>query len=375
MLSYSVKSIYYLLIAITFYYFPSIIFAGVKDTNRVNIKFINESDHAIRLKVADDEVVFGLISTPVVYSSIPTDEEVIFEIQAIKENESINISDVSKVTNTGTSIFSVSKNAAEAAMKAQDLADEAAILQKELLLRAKYLKEIDGSPFREFAANVQVTEQATTLSQAAKASMGLGIASIGLSGIDWLCSEGQMKLSLQLKVDEIEDFEHGKELLIRITNDKVHYELREPPEARECIKCLVSTDSSKDILCSYKDAEGDSINIKLDKKRFHSGEIEIDANAPELLFYEVVRHKNSFLHHSFVLTRGVCSSAVAIIDPFPVTKAFSAIGAAADLSTGTVGLVHRFYNFFKKITLKKKGCSINIYDKNLKTRVKINENN
>ncbi|MFK7874150.1 MAG: hypothetical protein AB8C84_13445 [Oligoflexales bacterium] len=332
----------------------------------INVKFINESDFGVRANIGDEIAVFGIATQPIIYASIPVDTETPIALTPMVADSEIKAALIEHATQSTSATISTIRSGMKLVKLSKDAAEEAAILQKELFLRARHLKEIDSRPFVEAAANIKMTDEAIKIAKNAKLTMKLGLADIGLTGLDWLLSKGTVAQSLALTPVQIDGYTEDSELVIYFNNERVHYEFREKPIEQKSIKCTILSQKNRRVACCYIDADGDTIRFTLDKNHFSSGEIDVSKYESEVVIYKVQDPNDNIRHNSTTIVKGLINAGSAVVDPIPVTKVMSGASALHSLYMGTQGLVRNFTtNVIQRFNLTSAG-NIQITDTSIR---------
>lgn len=316
------------------------IFAAEKPL--VPIKFINHRPHPITLQINGDSQLFGVGQYPVIYANIDEDQPTVIYFEEKTDEQTARFKlpkRIDQIVKTDGAV-EVGKSATFSIINAYKVSKEADILAKELALRAKYLKEVDGSVFKESIWNIKAAEETAQYAKELKLGLGLGVANIAVEVIDWGLGDSYLKKQLIILPSQVEGYRRGKMLVAEI-GDTIEVSTRSAPRPREGYHCIVESKSKYPLICTYRDKEGDTAFVRLHSD-FPLAEITLNQLYPWVDFEESISHENSTTHYTLTLAKAGLSAGIAVVDPFPVTKAFSAGCAVSNFYTAATGLAERF---------------------------------
>ena len=321
------------------------------------VKFINETDYYVRAMLDNEIGVFGVGPIPVIHSNVSPDETIKIEMEIVRKPSKIDETLALSIVDATTTGLRAARNINESAREVARLQGVTDFFLDLSSPHIPYTRPIILCDTFAINEALVVTEgidpdisagflNSLDAGKTARNAVKLGVANIGLLGLDWyLGSNGTKKFSIEIQPDTLHNYDNDidQELVFKVSEGKIHFFIRQiADDEPKGIKCKISNNSEKNIVCRYHDTQGDEVYFRLDPKRFKTGEMKVSRSNPEIVVYEASNYSTSNVHHSLSLSKGALSLGTAAIDPFPFTKVLSLVTGVHDVCSGIYGVSKNF---------------------------------
>lgn len=313
------------------------------DQNNVLVKIMNHTPHGMSVSIAGEGIVLGVGNNPVVFLKVPHSEITIIEFSERDDEEIIKLASVAlaadrigKGIGHGSRFFNTLSRLAFVEGKIDKVIDK-----METIVEASS-NIASAATVAQVQAKLRKIENLSDISKGISNGMNLSLMDLGIGAIDWLCQEGRARGSLRLIPNEINNFAPGNMLVLDITSNGPQISICPISQQPPMISCVIESHSTYPLLCIYTDAQGHRAQVRLHKS-LPSAIIDVLVDQPNIEIGEFVPYDKSATHHSFQMAKGLISANLAVVDPFPISKALSAYSAVTSIYQAGSGIWERTF--------------------------------